>query len=54
MALLENDGNAVRDLQKEDFTKDGEIKTDAGELSLVVGSAVKVEGWLEQKQWNLN
>lgn len=51
--MLEQDGNAHRELREEDFGQDGQLKTLEADLALVVGSAVKVEGWLSSKQWNL-
>lgn len=53
MALLEKDGNPNAVLEATDFTAQGDTKTLATDLALVVGCAVKSESWLSSKQWNL-
>jgi hypothetical protein len=50
MSLVESDGNANRNLVKEDFTNDGEIKTKSGDLALVVQSASVAETFIANKQ----
>lgn len=51
--LLERDGNPNRQLTGEDFTKDGKLKSLDAALALVVGSAMKAEQFITNKQWNL-
>src|ERR1035437_2857060 len=53
MSMIEPEGNANRNLTKEDFTKDGEIKTKSGDLALVVQSASVAETFIANKQWAL-
>jgi len=53
MALLEKDGNPQAVLYADNFTPQGETKTIADDLALVVGCAEKSESWIANKQWNL-
>lgn len=54
MALIETDGSTTgRELIAEDYGTGGELKSLDAELALVVGSAVKAEQFIDNKQWNL-
>jgi len=54
MTIIQPDGaNANRDLQVTDYGANGNLKTKAAELALVVGSASKSENFLSSKQWGL-
>lgn len=54
MALLEDPkGNPFADLTRKDIDEQGMLKTESGELALVVGSAVKAEQFMTNKQWSL-
>jgi hypothetical protein len=53
MALLEKDGNPQAVLYAENFTSQGETKTVADDLALVVGCAERSEAWIANKQWAL-
>ena len=50
MSMIVPDGNANRNLVKEDFTNEGEIKTKSGDLALVVQSASVAESFVANKQ----
>lgn len=51
--LIESDGNPNRNLTREDFSAEGEIKDKSAELALVVQSASKAEQFITNKQWSL-
>lgn len=53
MALIEDGTNANRDLNPDDYTASGELKTLEADKQLVVGSAMKAEDYINNKQWSL-
>ncbi len=49
----QSDGNPNATLTVADFTSQGELKTVAGELALVVGSAADAKAFIANRQWTL-
>lgn len=51
--IIEEQGNPHRELEASDYTSSGEIKTLDADVALVVGSAIKSENFITNKQWTL-
>lgn len=53
MSQIQSDGNPNRDLNPQDYNKQGELKTTNADLALVCGSASRAENYISKNQWNL-